>query len=90
MSRLSTRSDRLIGEGRAQVDAREWHDAVLAPLRDHGPGSQATRGRRTGIHRSDMVGVLDEPAGRRLVERTPDPADVRLLTRVLDHHAHTS
>ncbi|WP_069886183.1 MarR family winged helix-turn-helix transcriptional regulator [Streptomyces luteocolor] len=77
LSQLTTRSDRLINEGLARVDARKWHYAVLAALQDHGPGSQAELSRRTGIHRSDMVGVLNELAERHLVERAPDPADQR-------------
>ncbi|MFJ8532204.1 MarR family winged helix-turn-helix transcriptional regulator [Streptomyces sp. NPDC093591] len=77
LSQLSTRSDRLINEGLADVDARKWHYAVLASLQDHGPGSQATLSRRTGIYRSDMVGVLNELAERHLVERAPDPDDQR-------------
>ncbi|GAA4933327.1 MarR family winged helix-turn-helix transcriptional regulator [Streptomyces coeruleoprunus] len=99
LSQLSTRSDRLINEGLAQADARKWHYAVLASLQDFGPGSQATLSRRTGIYRSDMVGVLNELAERQLVERTPDPDDqrrniitisaqgrrrLRLLDKVLD------
>ncbi|MFF3783629.1 MarR family winged helix-turn-helix transcriptional regulator [Streptomyces sp. NPDC001933] len=77
LSQLSTRSDRLITEGLAGADARKWHYAVLASLQDHGPASQATLSRRTGIYRSDMVGVLNELAERKLVERAPDPADQR-------------
>ncbi|MFB4317566.1 MarR family winged helix-turn-helix transcriptional regulator [Actinomadura sp. 21ATH] len=66
-----------MSEGLAQVDARKWHYAVLASLQEYGPGSQATLSRRTGIYRSDMVGVLNELAERELVERTPDPGDRR-------------
>ncbi|MEU0397089.1 MarR family winged helix-turn-helix transcriptional regulator [Streptomyces sp. NPDC006208] len=78
LSQLSARSDRLINEGlAAQADARKWHYAVLASLQDFGPGSQATLSRRTGIYRSDMVGVLNELAERDLVERVPDPDDRR-------------
>ncbi|MEU5023481.1 MarR family winged helix-turn-helix transcriptional regulator [Streptomyces milbemycinicus] len=77
LSQLSTRSDRLINEGLAQADARKWHYAVLASLQDHGPGSQATLSRRTGIYRSDMVGVLNELTERDLVVRAPDPDDQR-------------
>ncbi|GAB2728054.1 MarR family winged helix-turn-helix transcriptional regulator [Streptomyces bullii] len=77
LSQLSTRSDRLINEGLIRADARKWHYAVLASLQDHGPGSQATLSRRTGIYRSDMVGVLNELAERHLVERAPDPDDQR-------------
>ncbi|WP_431040595.1 MarR family winged helix-turn-helix transcriptional regulator [Streptomyces sp. P1-3] len=77
LSQLSARSDRLINEGLAQVDARKWHYAVLASLQDFGPGSQAALSGRTGIYRSDMVGVLNELAERDLVERAPDPDDRR-------------
>ncbi|ANP50203.1 DNA-binding MarR family transcriptional regulator [Streptomyces griseochromogenes] len=132
LSQLTARSDRLINEGLARADARKWHYAVLASLQDFGPGSQAALSGRTGIYRSDMVGVLNELAERDLVERAPDPDDrrrnvitisargrrhlrrldkvlddlheellaplspaerdqfVRLLTRLLDHHARTS
>jgi DNA-binding MarR family transcriptional regulator len=77
LSQLSARSDRLMTEGLAQADARKWHYAVLASLQDLGPGSQAALSRRTGIYRSDMVGVLNELAERDLVERAPDPDDRR-------------
>ncbi|MFF6787301.1 MarR family transcriptional regulator [Streptomyces sp. NPDC012510] len=77
LSQLTTRSDRLITEGLARADARKWHYAVLASLQEHGPASQAELSRRSGIHRSDMVGVLNELAERDLVERAPDPDDRR-------------
>jgi len=77
LSQLSARSDRLINEGLAEVDARKWHYAVLASLQDFGPGSQAALSGRTDIYRSDMVGVLNELAERDLVERAPDPDDRR-------------
>ncbi|MFD8013020.1 MarR family winged helix-turn-helix transcriptional regulator [Streptomyces sp. NPDC058955] len=77
LSQLTTRSDRLVGEGLAGADARKWHYAVLASLADGGPASQATLSRRTGIYRSDMVRVLDELTGRHLVDRSPDPSDQR-------------
>jgi DNA-binding MarR family transcriptional regulator len=77
LSQVSAQSDRLMTEGLAQADARRWHYAVLASLEEYGPGSQATLSRRTGIYRSDMVGVLNELAERGLVERAPDPGDRR-------------
>ncbi|MEV4000645.1 MarR family winged helix-turn-helix transcriptional regulator [Actinomadura sp. NPDC049753] len=77
LSQVSGHSDRLITEGLAHADARKWHYAVLASLQEYGPGSQATLSRRTGIYRSDMVGVLNELAERGLVERAPDPDDRR-------------
>ncbi|MGP3989874.1 MarR family winged helix-turn-helix transcriptional regulator [Streptomyces sp. 3N207] len=77
LSQLTMRSDRLINEGLAQIDARKWHYAVLASLQEYGPGSQAELSRRSGIYRSDMVAVLNELAERDLVERAPDPGDRR-------------
>ena len=77
LSQMSAQSDRLMNEGLAQADARRWHYAVLASLQEYGPGSQATLSRRSGIYRSDMVGVLNELAERGLVERMPDPDDRR-------------
>ncbi|MFH9689437.1 MarR family winged helix-turn-helix transcriptional regulator [Streptomyces sp. NPDC017413] len=77
LSQLTGRSDRLINDGLVRVDARKWHYAVLASLQEYGPGSQAELSNRSGIHRSDMVGVLNELAERGLVERAPDPADRR-------------
>lgn len=71
------RSDRLITEGLAEADARRWHYAVLASLQEYGPASQAELSRRSGIYRSDMVGVLNELTERDLVERAPDPDDRR-------------
>ncbi|ARF58958.1 MarR family winged helix-turn-helix transcriptional regulator [Streptomyces gilvosporeus] len=77
LSQLTMRSGRLITEGLARVDARKWHYAVLASLEEYGPGSQAELSQRSGIYRSDMVGVLNELAERDLVERAPDPDDRR-------------
>jgi DNA-binding MarR family transcriptional regulator len=77
LSSVSAQSDRLVTEGLARAEARKWHYAVLASLQEYGPASQATLSRRTGIYRSDMVGVLNELAERGLVERAPDPGDRR-------------
>ena len=77
LSMAATRSDRLVNEALATADARKWHYAVLATLDEFGPASQAELSSRTGIHRSDLVAVINELAGRGLVERAPDPADRR-------------
>ena len=80
-SRLLTQAamyaDRLVNGGLAGAGARKWHYAVLASLQEFGPASQATLSRRTGIYRSDLVAVINELAGRSLVERAPDPTDRR-------------
>jgi DNA-binding MarR family transcriptional regulator len=77
LSHLSAQSDRLMTDGLTKADAHKWHYAVLASLQEYGPGSQATLSRRTGIYRSDMVGILNELTERGHVERTPDPDDRR-------------
>ena len=77
LSQLTVRSDRLITDGLARADARKWHYAVLASLHEFGPASQAELSGRSGIYRSDLVGVLNELAERELVERAPDPGDRR-------------
>jgi MarR family transcriptional regulator, lower aerobic nicotinate degradation pathway regulator len=129
LTQTAMHADRLATQGLARADARKWHYAVLASLQEFGPASQAALSRRTGIYRSDLVGVINQLAGRGLIQRAPDPADrrrnvitmtpqgrrylrrldqlvaaiqddllapltqperdqlVRLLTRLLDHHA---
>ncbi|HEY0474226.1 MAG TPA: MarR family transcriptional regulator [Kribbella sp.] len=80
-SRLLTHTamyaDRLVTEGLAKEDAHKWQYAVLVALQESGPASQATLSRRTGIYRSDLVGVINELADGGHVERAPDPADRR-------------
>jgi DNA-binding MarR family transcriptional regulator len=68
---------RLVADGLAKVDARGYHYRVLATLDEFGPSSQATLGRRSGIHLSDIVATVNELAERELVARDPDPADRR-------------
>ncbi|GAA2210697.1 hypothetical protein GCM10009850_061560 [Nonomuraea monospora] len=77
LSLVAMYSDRLFNEGLGAADARKWHYAALAALREAGPVSQAELSRRTSIYRSDMVAVINELEERGHVERTPDPADRR-------------
>jgi DNA-binding MarR family transcriptional regulator len=77
LSLAAMRSDRLVNEKLARADARKWHYAVLATLQESGPASQSELNRRTGIHHSDLVAVINELAARGLVERSPNPADRR-------------
>lgn len=53
--------------------------ALCSPGRPGGirPGESVSLSARTGIHRSDLVAVINELAARELVERTPDPEDRR-------------
>ncbi|MEV5974587.1 MarR family transcriptional regulator [Streptomyces sp. NPDC051921] len=77
LAMTAARADRVVGERLAVEDARKWHYAVLASLDERGPTSQAGVSRRTGIHRSDLVAVINELEERGHVARTPDPADRR-------------
>jgi DNA-binding MarR family transcriptional regulator len=77
ISRAYAYSHRLLAAGFATAGVRGYHYRVLAALQEFGPASQAELGRRTGIDRSDVVAVLNDLAGRGLIERSPDPADRR-------------
>lgn len=77
LTQVAMHADRLVSEGLAGADARRWHYAVLAALQEFGPASQSALSRHTGIYRSDLVAVINELAGRGLIERAPDPADRR-------------
>ncbi|WP_327303887.1 MarR family winged helix-turn-helix transcriptional regulator [Streptomyces sp. NBC_01298] len=77
LAQASAHATRLVTEGLSGADAHKWHYATLVALDEFGPASQAALSGRTGIHRSDLVAVINELAARELVERTPDPADRR-------------
>ena len=68
---------RLVADGFSSVGARGYHYRLLATLEEFGPASQATLGRRSGIHLSDMVSTINDLADGKLVERTPDASDRR-------------
>ncbi|MFD3677477.1 MarR family winged helix-turn-helix transcriptional regulator [Streptomyces sp. NPDC058613] len=77
LGQASTHAQRLVAEALSGADARKWHYAALVALEESGPASQAALSGRTGIHRSDLVAVINELAERELVERAPDPGDRR-------------
>ncbi|SNS63721.1 DNA-binding transcriptional regulator, MarR family [Asanoa hainanensis] len=77
LTQTAGHAQRLVSDGFASVGARGYHYRLLATLAEHGPASQATLGRRSGIHVSDMVATINELADEGLVERAPDPSDRR-------------
>ncbi|MEU4555180.1 DNA-binding MarR family transcriptional regulator [Micromonospora violae] len=77
LTQTASHAHRLVAEGFSSVGARGYHYRLLATLKEFGPASQATLGRRSGIHLSDMVAAINELADQKLVERAPDPADRR-------------
>ncbi|MEW2417561.1 MarR family transcriptional regulator [Streptomyces sp. NPDC046866] len=80
LAQAATHAQRLVAEQLTTADARTWHYATLVALDAYGPASQAGLSSRTGIHRSDLVAVINELAERGLVQRAPDPADRRRNT----------
>lgn len=68
---------RLVTEGLSEAGARAYHYRLLAALEEAGPSSQATLGRLSSIHLSDLVSTINELAESDLVRREPDPADRR-------------
>lgn len=77
LAQAAGHAGRLVGEGFAAVGARGYHFRVLASLDELGPASQAVLARSSGIHPTDVVGVVDELAGQGAVRRAADPADRR-------------
>jgi DNA-binding MarR family transcriptional regulator len=76
LTQTAAHAGRLVTERFAEVGARGYHYRLLETLLG-GSASQAELGRRTGIHLSDMVAVLNELTADGYVERSPDPADKR-------------
>ncbi|WP_331767435.1 MarR family winged helix-turn-helix transcriptional regulator [Embleya sp. NBC_00896] len=56
----------------------------------YGPAGQAEPSRRTDIHRSDLVAVINAPAESGFVDRAPDPEDRRrnVITLTAAGRAH--
>ena len=77
IGQLSIHGYRLLTEEFAAEGAKPYEYRVLASLADAGPASQATLGRHSGIHLSDLVATLNTLADRGYVRRAPDPADRR-------------
>src|ERR1700733_11003010 len=74
-SKVSTLGARLTAR-RMPLGARADF-AVLAALEEYGPLSQAEIGRRLGLDRNDVNGILNRLQTGHLVDRQPDPADRR-------------
>ena len=77
LTQAAGHAHRLVADGFSAVQAHGYHYRLLATLEEFGPASQATLGRRSGIHLSDMVAAINDLAEQNLVERAPDPADRR-------------
>lgn len=76
LSHASGRAYRLIVE-RFDGPAVRTQYGFLAGLEEFGPISQAELGRRLGVDRKDVVGVLNDLEQQGLARRAPDPHDPR-------------
>ncbi|MFI7368411.1 MarR family transcriptional regulator, partial [Streptomyces sp. NPDC050149] len=74
-SKVSTLGARLTAQ-RMALSARADF-AVLAALEEYGALSQAEIGRRLGLDRNDVSGILNRLDGCRRVNRQADPANRR-------------
>lgn len=90
LGNLYRRSIELEVEQLQQLGIGVKHQAVLSVLADEGPMTQQELGRRLGIDRTTMVGVIDELEAAALLERTRNPADRRsyLLALTAVGHSH--
>ncbi|MFB8244099.1 MarR family winged helix-turn-helix transcriptional regulator [Streptomyces sp. NPDC055952] len=77
LGRAAARGRALVAEALAAEDMRMWHHVVLSAVRDLAPVAQADLGRAVRLDPKDLVGVLDDLQGARLVVRAPDPKDRR-------------
>ncbi len=77
LTQTANHAHRLVADGLAELDGRGYDYRVLAALDEFGPASQATLGRRSAIHLSDLVATINDLAAKDLVRRSPDPADRR-------------
>ncbi|NYI90883.1 DNA-binding MarR family transcriptional regulator [Amycolatopsis endophytica] len=77
ITQTAQHAHRLVSERLAEIGGRGHHYRLLAALDESGPASQATLGRRSAIHLSDLVAAINELAEHDLVSRTPDPDDRR-------------
>ncbi|GHF20135.1 hypothetical protein GCM10017786_62670 [Amycolatopsis deserti] len=90
LTQTAHHAHRLVTQGLSEAGARGYHYRLLAALDESGPASQATLGRRSAIHLSDLVATINELADRGLVSREPDPADRRrnVITITADGRRH--
>jgi DNA-binding MarR family transcriptional regulator len=77
ISQTARHVQRLLSEALATAGSRGYDYRLLAALKEFGPESQASLGRRTGMDRSDVAAAVNDLEGRGLVQRSPDPADGR-------------
>lgn len=77
LSQTAMQAQRLGTDRLAAAGAYRYHYSLLSALEEFGPASQAALGRRCGIDRSDMVAMVNELTGSKLVERSADASDRR-------------
>jgi MarR family transcriptional regulator, lower aerobic nicotinate degradation pathway regulator len=77
LSRANARSQAVLTDAFAEFDLRPIHFRTLSTLGEYDALSQADLGRLLHLDRKDVAVTLHELEDRRLVDRSPDPADGR-------------
>lgn len=77
LTQTSLRARRLVSDALDTAGASRHYFSMLAALEEFGPANQAALGRRLGIDPSDMVPLVNELEGMKLIRRTADPTDRR-------------
>ena len=77
LTQTAMHAHRLVSERLGAIGAHRFDYRVLAAIDERGAMSQASLGRRTAIHTSDLVAHLNDMSARGLVQRVPDPDDRR-------------
>jgi MarR family transcriptional regulator, lower aerobic nicotinate degradation pathway regulator len=77
VARVSLLGARIVGEHLAGAGLRRAHYALLVALREDGPASQASLGRRLGADKADMHRTVAELEALGHVARGRDEADRR-------------
>ncbi|HTW14120.1 MAG TPA: MarR family transcriptional regulator [Nocardioides sp.] len=77
LSRANARSQAVLADAFAELDLRPIHFRTLSTLGEYDALSQADLGRLLHLDRKDVAVTLHELESRRLVDRSPDPADGR-------------
>lgn len=77
LAQVAADAHRLVGIVLDRRQLRRHHFSVLAALHEEGATSQVDLGRRLGLDRSDLHGVLDLLTREQLVTRVRDSVDRR-------------
>src|SRR5260370_38326025 len=77
LAQASLHAHHLLTDALATAGSRGYHYRLLAALNEHGPASQATLGRRTGVDSIDASATVNDLVVGGYVARSRDQEDLR-------------